>query len=106
MRLVCRFSIAVGLTLGQTPEDLPPLRKLPPDTQDRRLPNGKSQRDEIIKEEHKKNLQDAAQLAKLSGEINEELEKSDPFVVSLKTIKKLEDIEKLSKDIRGRLKRY
>jgi len=106
MRLVCLFSIAVLVMLGQTPEDLPPLRKLPEDAVDRRLPNGKSQRNEIIKEDHKRNLNDAAQLAKLSGEIKEELEKSDPFVVSLKTVKKLEDVEKLSKDIRGRLKRY
>jgi hypothetical protein len=98
--------MAVVLILGQTPDDLPPLRKPPPGAQDRRLPNGKSQRDEIIKEEHKKSLADAAQLAKLSGEIKEELEKSDPFVVSLKTIRKLDDIEKLSKDIRDRLKRY
>ena len=106
MRLVCLFSIAVVLLLGQTPEDLPPVRGFPPDAIDRKLPNGKSQRDAIAKEDHKKNLEDAAQLAKLSGDIKDELEKSDPFVVSVKTVKKLEDIEKLSKDIRGRLKRY
>jgi hypothetical protein len=106
MRLVCVLSMAVVLMLGQTPDDLPPVRRAPPDSLDRRLPNGKSQRDEIIREDHKKNLQDATQLAKLSGEVKDELEQSDPFVVSLKTVKKLDDIEKLSKDIRGRLKRY
>ena len=106
MRLVCVLSMAVVLMLGQTPDDLPLVRRAPPDSLDRRLPNGKSQRDEIIREDHKKNLQDATQLAKLSGEVKDELEQSDPFVVSLKTVKKLDDIEKLSKDIRGRLKRY
>lgn len=107
MRLVCLLSMAVVLMLGQAPDDLPPVLQRPPgEVLDRKLPNGKSQRDEIVKADHKKNLEDATQLAKLSGDIKDELEKSDPFVVSVKTVKKLEDIEKLSRDIRGRLKRY
>ena len=35
-----------------------------------------------------------------------DLEKNDRYIVSLKTLKKTEDIEKLAKNIRGRLKRY
>jgi len=55
--------------------------------------------------EHKKNVDDAATMAKLAEEVSEDLEKDDRYVLSLKTLKKLEDIEKLSKAIRGRLKR-
>ncbi len=75
----------------------------PPDIQ---LPNGKSQREEILKLDHKKNLEDAAAMAKLAEDVSEEMEKDDRYVVSLKTLKKLEDIEKLAKGIRGRLKKY
>jgi len=70
------------------------------------LPNGKSQREEILKEDFKKNLQDAAQLAKISEDLRAALEASDEHVVSLKLVKQTEEIEKLAKSIRGRLKRY
>ena len=72
---------------------------------DLRLPNGKLQRDEILKAEHDKSLQDAAELVRLSKEVKQDLEKAGSFVVSLQTIKKTEEIEKLSKRIRNRLKR-
>jgi hypothetical protein len=106
MRAICLLSLAVCILLGQVPDDAPPLQGPPAGPLERRLPNGKSQRDEIVRADHKKNLQDAAQLLQLSQELKDDLEKGDPFVVSVKTIKKLDDIEKLSKDIRGRMKRY
>jgi len=73
--------------------------------EDPTLPNGKSQREEILKDEYKRNLQDAAQLVKLSEELRDALEAGDPHVVSLKLIKQTEEIEKLAKSVRGRLKR-
>jgi hypothetical protein len=69
-------------------------------------PIGRSQPEEILKQDHKKNLADAAAMAKLAEEVSEDLEKDDRFVYSLKTMKKLDEIEKLSKAIRGRLKKY
>jgi len=71
-----------------------------------RLPNGKSQREEIAKADYKKNLDDATELARLAEELKADLEKESAYVVSLKTIKKTEDIEKLERNIRARLKRY
>jgi hypothetical protein len=76
----------------------------PPDND--RLPNGKSQRDEIAKADYKKNLDDAAELVRLATELKADFEKESAYVVSLKDIKKTEDIEKLERNIRGRLKRY
>jgi hypothetical protein len=98
------FTLALCAQRGQPPArpaDTPP--GTPPDTQ---LPNGKSQPEEILKQDHKKNLADAAAMAKLAEEVSEDLEKDDRFVYSLKTMKKLDEIEKLTKAIRGRLKKY
>ena len=80
---------------------------LPPGQQnDARLPNGKLQRDEIAKDDYKKNIEDATELARLAADLKADLEKESAYVVSLKTIKKTEDIEKLERNIRNRLKRY
>lgn len=73
---------------------------------DERLPNGKSQKDAIAKEDYKKSLEDARELVKLSESLTAELEKDDQFVVSISAIHKTEDIEKLAKRIRSRLKRF
>jgi len=70
-----------------------------------KLPNGKSQKEEILKADFKKTLQDAADLVKLTQELQDELAKDDRHVLSISTLKKTEDIEKLAKRIRTRLKR-
>jgi hypothetical protein len=77
-----------------------------PDPSDVRLPNGKSQKEEILKADHEKSLEDAAKLIELTEELKIELEKNDRHVLSVSTLKKLEEIEKLSKRIRSRLKRF
>ncbi|SPE40908.1 conserved exported hypothetical protein [Candidatus Sulfopaludibacter sp. SbA3] len=68
------------------------------------LPNGKLQKDEILKAELQQNIKDAAQLTELAQQLQEDLEKNDRFVLSLSTLKKTEDIEKLAKKIRSRLR--
>jgi hypothetical protein len=75
------------------------------DETDVRLPNGKVQRDEILKAEHEQNLKDAAQLADLAEQLKQELEKNDRYVLSISTLKKTDEIEKLVKKIRSRLRR-
>ena len=72
---------------------------------DVKLPSGKLQRDEILRADHKRNQEDAARLAALSAELREELAQSDSHVVSIKTLKKVDDMEKLVRGIRGRLRR-
>jgi hypothetical protein len=83
-----------------------PLPQSPGQSSDAKLPNGKSQRDEIAKADYKKNLEDATEILKLATELQSDLDKQGAYIVSLKTIKQTEDIEKLAKNIRGRLKRY
>jgi hypothetical protein len=101
VRLWALLIVSIGLLLpAQTPKD--------PDTaaDDPRLPNGKSQKEEILKADHQKSLEDAGKLTELSEELKTELEKNDRHVLSVSTLKKLDEIEKLTKRIRGRLKRY
>lgn len=81
---------------GQFPRTGPP---------DVRLPNGKMQRDEILKADYEQNVIDAAKLSQLTANFQLELEKSDRFVLSLGLLKRLDDIEKLTKRIRSRMKR-
>ena len=71
---------------------------------DNKLPNGKSQCDAILKAEHEQNLKDAAQLVDLAQQLQQDLDKNDTFVFSISTLKKTDDIEKLVKKIRTRMR--
>lgn len=102
---VCAVLLSLALMEGQGTQggrggEPPPT----PEQPDIRLPNGKSQRDEILKLEREQNIKDAAQLAALAEELKEDLEKNDRFVLSLATLKKTDDIEKLAKKIRARMR--
>lgn len=70
-----------------------------------RLPNGKLQRDVILKHEHQRNLDELKEIRELSGELIEELETNSEFVLSLKSLKKLERMEKLTRDVRKRVQK-
>ncbi|HUA87117.1 MAG TPA: hypothetical protein VMB85_24845 [Bryobacteraceae bacterium] len=70
------------------------------------LPNGKTQKEMIVKDDYKKNLADSAELARLAEELKSDLENGDKYVVSVKAMKNAEDIEKLAHNIKSRLKRY
>ncbi|MEO8025837.1 MAG: hypothetical protein ABI823_05170 [Bryobacteraceae bacterium] len=71
-----------------------------------KMPNGKSQRDEIAKADYKKNLEESRELVRLSESLRDEIEKNDRYIMSLTAIKKAEQIEKIAKRIRGRMRRY
>jgi len=84
-------------------QPVPPPLRFPEEIPDKRLPNGKSQRDEILKAEHEENLKDADHLIEMARQLKEQIERDDTFVLSLSTLKKTDDIEKLVKKIRARL---
>lgn len=73
---------------------------------DRRLPNGRSQAEAMIKDDHKRNLEDLKKMRDLIGEVEKDIEKTAGQVVSITNLKKLEEIEKTSKKIRDRMRRY
>jgi hypothetical protein len=93
--VVSCFAVAQRGTRSQSPTE---------DETDVRLPNGKVQRDEIVKADFDQNLKDAARLADLAEQLKQELEKNDRYVVSISTLKKTDEIEKLVKKIRSRLR--
>jgi hypothetical protein len=70
------------------------------------LPPSKSQMEALLKEERKRSIQEAAQLIELAESLKQELEKDDRHVLSLTSLRKTEEIEKLAKRIHGRLKRF
>ena len=109
MRVISRLALpavcvaaALGFAQSQRPEIGPPPHSA--SAADAQLPNGKSQRDEILKAEHEQNLKDVARLSELAGELKEAMEKEDRFVFSLNTMKKAEEIEKLAHKIRTRIR--
>lgn len=88
---------------AQLPPDSPPPRHEDPPV---RLPNGKLQSEEILKDDYKRNLKDAQDLIDLAESLKMSMEKGEQHVLSLGDIKKTEEIEKLAKRIRGRMRRY
>ena len=98
--------LAVPLALpAQDPQQHPDRIPLPgnPD-EDRKLPNGKSQKDAIAKQSHQDALKDAEDLFALAGDLRDQLKKAGDYVVDVSSVKKTEEIEKLARRIRGRLK--
>ena len=106
-RCILFFALISVFAGAQSPQQqrgpaLPPSPSAPDNV---RLPNGKLQRDEILRNDHERNLMDAAELVRLASEARDDIEKNDRYVVSVKTLKKLDDIGKLSRNIHGRLNR-
>ena len=115
MRMARRFfafSVLSGGFLLSRPQDQtlpadsePPL--MPPvdrGNRDVKLPNGKSRNNAIARDEHKKALAEAAELVTLSEQLRDEVQKAGEYVVSVAAVRKTEEIEKLARKIRGRLK--
>jgi len=100
------FAIALFLALCGGAAQYPgsPHRQDPDEP--KKLPSGKSQSEEILKADHESNLKDLAQIRKLAEGIEEDLKKNDRHVLSLKALKDLDEIEKLSRKIRGRMRRF
>lgn len=70
------------------------------------LPNGKSQREEIIKADYEKSLKDAEQLVELSQSLEAGMRKETSQVLSLGDLKKLDEIEKIARRMRGRIRHF
>lgn len=104
MVLVGAFSASFIRAQNQVPDD-PRLRPPNPNPdEDRKLPNGKSQKDEIARHEHEKALQDAQDLVAMAQQLRDEIQRAGDFVVPVASVKKTEEIEKLARKIRSRLK--
>ena len=104
MSILLATSVLATSAPAQQPD--PRIGRDPSKPAEVRLPNGKLQQDEILKADHEKSVKDAAQLIELSENLKKELEKDDSHVLSISSLKKTEEIEKIAKRIRARLKRF
>ena len=96
---------AVLIARAQDPQDSTRSLPIPENPEeDKKLPNGKSQKNAIAKEDHEQALKDANNLIAVAQQLRDELQKAGDFVVPLSSVKKTEEIEKLARRIRGRLK--
>ncbi len=66
----------------------------------------RQQRDALSKQDYKDNVRDAADLVKLSQGLQASFERNGSFIVDANDIRSAEQIEKLARNIRGRLKRF
>jgi hypothetical protein len=91
---------------GQDPSEQKNRRTLPDSEKDEdpRLPNGKSQKDAISKQAHEDALREVESLIQLAEDLRDELKRNGEFVVAVSSLKKTEEIEKLARHIRGKLK--
>ena len=110
-RTVLFSSIASALCCAQQQDaqEPPGNRRIPPipnpsNPEDRKLPNGKSQNDAIAKQNHEQALKDTNELIAVAEQLRDELKKAGNYVVPVSSVKKTEEIEKLARRIRGRLK--
>jgi hypothetical protein len=71
-----------------------------------RTPDGRNRTEMILKADHEASLKDVEMMRKLIDDVKIEMEKNDRHILSVATLKKLDDIEKLTKKIRGRMKRF
>ncbi|MGB9606829.1 MAG: hypothetical protein ACP5U2_14300 [Bryobacteraceae bacterium] len=71
-----------------------------------KLPGGKSLKEEQLRADYEQSLRDAERLVKLSEEFKADLEKQGRHVLSLAALRKLDEIERLARRIRSRLRRY
>jgi hypothetical protein len=105
--LLTLMGSAILSASSQDIQEQNPNRRLPPlpnPDEEPKLPNGKSQKDAIAKQQHEEALKDASRLVVMAQELRDELQHAGDYVVPIATMKKTEEIEKLARRIRGRLK--
>lgn len=61
--------------------------------------------EEILKADHDQTMKDLEKMARLVEAVQADERKNAHYAISLQSIRNLEQIEKLSKAIRGRMKR-
>jgi hypothetical protein len=96
---LARKSFLAHFCTGLLAQQFPPPEK---EEKAKRLPDGTLQSEAILKDEQKKMLADAARLIQYSQEVETELKKNDHNILSIGMLKKLEEIEKLARRMRGR----
>ena len=98
------FSAVFGTFL--LAQHLPPSPPNPDSPAILRTPDGRNRTEMILKADHESSLKDIESIRTLAEEVKIDMEKNDRHVLSVATLKKLDEIEKLTKKIRGRMKKF
>ena len=99
------FPAVFGVLLFAQDPHSPPV--LNPDTPNiLRTPDGRNRTEMILKADHEASLKDVASMRRLLEDLKIDMEKNDRHILSVSSLKKLDEIEKLAKRIRGRMKRF
>ena len=72
---------------------------------EKRLPNGKSRDLAIMKADHAKSKENVAEMLELVEALQRDLDESQEYIVDLKSLRRVERIEKLARNIKNRMKR-
>jgi hypothetical protein len=89
--------VAAASTVAQTPE-----QGAPPRAEASEMVQWPVVRSRDVKAEHQQNLKDMARMTQLVADLRKEL--SDERMISVSAVKKAEEIEKLIKRVRSRLR--
>ena len=94
---------ALCAAFGQT-TGIPPAGERDPSTVPIPMPPAQAVRQARLKADYRKNVMEASQMIRLSAQLRDELIRNKTDILSVKSLKLTEDIEKLAKSVRGRLK--
>ena len=102
--LLCLLLTAQQTTSARPPSGQASSSKRPPPDSTDDSPNAPATPAKLLKYQHEETLKDIDKLVKLATEVQDEVEKAGENVLPLNTLKKLEEVERLSRKIRGKLK--
>jgi hypothetical protein len=83
----------------------PPIPTTRTEDEPKRMPDGRLLSEMVRKQDFKDNLEDIEQMKRLLDTVKDELEKSEGHILSIRSLKNLEEIEKLTRRVRGRMKK-
>ncbi len=103
-RVLCRLIFCLCLSTFAGAQ-----RQSPPSIDDepqKPFPSTPKQIEDLLKSDHQHNLRDLEKMSRLLEQVQKDEDKNEHHAVSMQSLKNLEQIEKLSKAIRERMKRY
>jgi len=104
LRLLCLIAVLFCALPGAQTQTGPRPQSKSQDSVRPPVPEVIQNPDRVLREEYAKNLEDLHKMQRLLWEVRTEVAKGTPYVLPLQSIKKLEEIEKLSKTIRSRMR--
>lgn len=101
-----RRTLPLTLTgLAAWAQDLPRQRPGDDPRAHETLPDGRLKSEQLLKADHEANLKDLEAIDRLVADVRDDLTKNDRHVLSMASLKRLEEIEKTAKRIHNRMRR-